>query len=399
MTPSDSMPEATTAPPAPSAVRAGTVAQPALQGSPPRRYGLLILGISSIVVLSMIVLLVIVYIIGGLGVGAFIFAGILALVPLVIVLLGIRWVDRWDPEPRGALVFSFLWGAGVAVLIALLVGAQVDNVINALGGPGPGYEFFGAVIQAPIVEEGGKGLGVLMLFWFMRKHFDGPVDGLVYAGMIAAGFAFSENILYFGQAILESGGSVAGVFQIFLIRGLLSPFAHVMFTACIGIALGLAASRSGAGGGVGYFFLGLIPAVALHALWNGSLFIVRDFYGYYALIQFPLFVLAIVIVIYLRRQESRITRAHLTAYAQAGWFNPDEVGALATGPGRRVAMAWARQNNVGRAMKRYIRAATRLAFARQSMVSGHRVVRAQEEEAALLEAVVASRHALRGGPV
>jgi RsiW-degrading membrane proteinase PrsW (M82 family) len=399
MTPSESMPEPTVAPPAPSAVRASALTQPALMGTPPRRYGLLIIGILSIVVLTMILLLVIVYLIAGLGVSAFIFAGVLALVPLAIVLLGIRWIDRWDPEPRGALVFAFLWGAGVAVLIALLVGAQIDNVVNSLGGPGPGYDFFGAVIQAPIVEEGGKGLGVLMLFWFARKHFDGPVDGLVYAGMIAAGFAFSENILYFGQAFLESGGSIVGVFQIFLIRGLLSPFAHVMFTACIGIVLGIAASRTGAGGGIGFFLLGLIPAVALHALWNGSLFIVQDFYGYYALIQFPLFMLAVAIVIYLRRQESRITRDHLAAYAYAGWFNPDEVGALATGSGRRVAMGWARQNGVGKAMKRYIRAATRLAFARQSMVSGHRVVRAQEEEAALLNAVVASRHALRGESV
>jgi RsiW-degrading membrane proteinase PrsW (M82 family) len=396
MTPSDSMPQPATAPPAPSAVREGALSQPALIDRPPRRYGLVILGSLAIAVLGLIVLLVIVYFIAGLGVGAFTFAGVLALVPLVIVLFGIRWIDRWDPEPRGTLVFAFLWGAGVAVLIALLVGAQIDNVVNALGGPGPGYDFFGAVIQAPIVEEGGKGLGVLMLFWFARKHFDGPVDGLVYAGMVAAGFAFSENILYFGQAILESGGSVVGVFQIFFIRGLLSPFAHVMFTACIGIVLGLAASRTGAGGGVGYLLLGLIPAVALHALWNGSLYIVRDFYGYYALIQFPLFVLAIAIVIYLRRQESRVTRAHLSAYAYAGWFNPDEVGALATGPGRRTAMSWARQHGVGRAMKTYIRASTRLAFARQSMLSGHRVVRAREEEAALLETVVASRRALRG---
>ncbi|PRY69678.1 RsiW-degrading membrane proteinase PrsW (M82 family) [Glaciihabitans tibetensis] len=394
------MPEPTTeptaAPRAPSEVRAGVVPQPALAGSPKRRYGLVILGVLAIAVLAIIVLLVIVYFIAGLGVSAFIFAGVLAIVPLAIVLLGIRWIDRWDPEPRGALAFCFLWGAGVAVLIALLVGAQVDNVVNSLGGPGPGYEFFGAVIQAPIVEEVGKGLGVLMLFLFARKHFDGPVDGLVYAATVAAGFAFSENILYFGQAIIESGGSVAGVFQIFLIRGLMSPFAHVMFTACIGIFLGLAASRTGGGGGAGFFLIGLIPAVALHALWNGSLFIVRDFYGYYLVIQLPLFLLAIAIVIYLRRQESRVTQRHLTAYALAGWFNPDEVGALATGQGRRTAMRWARQHGVDRAMKRYIRAATRLAFSRQSMVSGHRVVRAQEEEAAQLEVVVASRRALRG---
>jgi RsiW-degrading membrane proteinase PrsW (M82 family) len=318
-----------------------------------------------------------------------------ALVPLVIVALGIRWIDRWDPEPRGALAFAFLWGAGVAVLIALLVGAEVDNVINSLGGPGPGYEFFGAAIQAPIVEETGKGLGVLLLFLFARKHFDGPVDGLVYAATVAGGFAFTENILYFGQALLETG-TASGVIYIFLIRGLMSPFAHVMFTACIGVFLGIAASRMKSVGGIGFFFVGLIPAILLHALWNGSLFFVQDFFGYYAIVQVPLFILAIVLVVYLRRQESKVTLRHLTAYAAAGWFHPNEINALATGPGRRVAMAWARRQGIGRVMKRYIRDSTRLAFTRQRMTTGHNVTRAQGDEAMLLDSVVTLRRSLSG---
>jgi len=336
-----------------------------------------------------------VYLITGLGVTAFAFAGVLALVPLVIVALGIRWIDRWDPEPRGALAFAFLWGAGVAVLIALLVGAEVDNVINSLGGPGPGYEFFGAAIQAPIVEETGKGIGVLLLFLFARKHFDGPVDGLVYAATVAGGFAFTENILYFGQALLETG-TASGVVYIFLVRGLMSPFAHVMFTACIGIFLGIAASRTSALGGIGLFFVGLIPAILLHALWNGSLFFVQDFFGYYAVVQVPLFIFAILLVVYLRRQESKVALRHLTAYAAAGWFHPNEIGALATGPGRRVALAWARKYGIGRVMKRYIRDSTRLAFTRQRMSTGYNVPRAQADEAILLESIVTLRRSLTG---
>src|SRR5690606_26985258 len=136
--------------------------------------------------------------------------------PFAIVFFVVRWIDRWEPEPRTAIVFAFLWGAGVSVLIALLVGAGVDNLIYALGGPGFGYEFFGAAIQAPIVEEGGKGLGLLIIFFAARKHFDGPVDGLVYAAWVAGGFAFTENILYFGNRLVEAGTLMdPGVFEIF----------------------------------------------------------------------------------------------------------------------------------------------------------------------------------------
>ena len=392
MTPS----EQTTHPAAPLAsaeVRAEVVPQAALVEKPRPSGTLLIIGIVGIILLSLVMLLVLVYLITGLGVTAFAFAGVLALVPLVIVALVIRWIDRWDPEPRGALAFAFLWGAGVAVLIALLVGAEVDNVVNSLGGPGPGYEFFGAAIQAPIVEEAGKGLGVLLLFLFARKHFDGPVDGLVYAATVAGGFAFTENILYFGQALLESG-TASGVIYIFLIRGLMSPFAHVMFTACVGIFLGIAASRTGPAGGIGLFFVGLIPAILLHALWNGSLFFVQDFIGYYAIVQVPLFIFAVLLVVYLRKQESKIALKHLTAYAAAGWFHPNEISALATGPGRRVAMGWARRHGIHPVMKKYIRNSTRLAFTRQRMTTGYNVPRAQADEAILLDSIVENRRSL-----
>ena len=358
-----------------------------------RSSALLALAIVGIIVLAVVALLVTVYLISGLGVSGFALGGIMALVPLAIVFFGVRWIDRWEPEPRAAVVFAFLWGAGVAVLIALLVGAEVDNVINSLGGPGPGYEFFSAAIQAPIVEETAKGLGVLILFWAARKNFDGPVDGLVYAAWVAGGFAFTENILYFGSELLDPQGAPL---QIFLIRGIMSPFAHVMFTACTGLALGFAARRTGAFGAIGFFLLGLIPAILLHALWNGALFFVSDFFAYYAVVQFPLFLGAILLVIYLRRQEAKLTHDRLAEYAAVGWFNPDELPALATRAGRRQAIAWANRNGKGAEMKKYIRDATKLAFARQRIITGRNRIGAEADEAALLASVVESRKSLTG---
>lgn len=387
-----------TAPSAPAAspeVRADSAnsAQPATPFKP--GYGGVILAVIGITILTAVAVLVGLYLITGLGVTAFTVAGVLALIPLVIVLLGIRWIDRWEPEPRGALVFAFLWGAGMAVLVALLVDASVQNTLNALGGSREVADFLGAVIQAPLVEEGAKGFGILVIFWFARRHFDGPVDGVVYAATIAAGFAFSENILYFGGEIVQRGGVDGDVIHIFIVRGLLSPFAHVMFTSMTGLLLGLAAQRTNWFGAIGFYLLGLVPASLLHALWNGSLYFVSDFFSYYAIVQVPLFIGVVLLVVSFHRKEVRLTQARLGEYADAGWFAHDEVPALATGPGRRAAMAWARQRGVGTAMKRYIRDATRLALARQRLVSGRGALRAQADEQALLARILAERSKLR----
>jgi len=381
---------------APTAVAANAVnsAQPGLTAPTKPTNVLLILGIIGVVLVSIITLWVVTILIGNLGIDAFALGGIMALIPLAIVFFVVRWIDRWEPEPRLAVVFAFLWGAGVAVIIALLVGAEIDNVVYSMGGPGAGYEFFGAAIQAPIVEEGGKGLGLLILFLVARKHFDGPVDGLVYAAWVAGGFAFTENILYFGSQLLDAGGFDASVTEIFLVRGIMSPFAHVMFTSFIGVALGLAARRTGALGAIGFYIIGLIPAVLLHALWNGALFFVPDFYGYYILVQVPLFAIAVGIVFLLRRQEAKLTRDRLADYAAAGWFAPSEVNALATPAGRRQALAWAGSQGKRKQMKQYVNDATKLAFARQRIVTGRNKIGAQADEAALLGAILESRAAL-----
>ncbi len=107
---------------------------------------------------------------------------------------------------------------------------------------------FSAVVQAPIVEEFAKGLGVYLIFVTARRAFDGPVDGVVYGALVGAGFAFTENIQYFAISFIEGG--VVDVSTTFFVRGILSPFAHVMFTSVTGFALGLAARR-GTGGGPG----------------------------------------------------------------------------------------------------------------------------------------------------
>ncbi|QJU53735.1 PrsW family intramembrane metalloprotease [Herbiconiux sp. KACC 21604] len=386
------------APQAPAAALPATPMMPVATRPRGASTSSLVFGIIGILVLGFVFLAVIAYLVLGLGPVAFVICAIVALVPLAVVITAITLIDRWEPEPRPALWFAFLWGAAASVAIALIADFSIQLIVYAASdGLNTTSELWGSVIQAPVVEEGAKAAGILILLLFFRKQFDGPVDGLVYGATIAAGFAFTENILYFGQSLIESGG--IGLGFTFVLRGIMSPFAHVMFTACTGVALGFAVRRRNWLAGAGIFVLGLLLAIGLHALWNGSTYLVEGLGGFfllYLVVQVPLFALAVVFVVLLRRAETRLTRARLQEYAAAGWFSPAEVDMLSTGTGRRQAKTWARTLPPGgsAAMKSFMKHATRLAFVRQRMLVGRSAIGPRHDEAQLLDELLADRAAL-----
>ncbi len=312
---------------------------------------------------------------------------VLALIPLAIVFFVVRMIDRWEPEPKSLVFFAVAWGAIAAIGLTLLVDLGLTRLFGPLG------DAAGAVVQAPIVEEFWKGFGVFLVFLIARRSFDGPVDGVVYGALVGAGFAFTENIQYFAISLIEGGGAQLTV--TFIVRALLSPFAHAMFTSLTGLAIGLAARRhSSAGAALGYGVLGMLGAMLLHALWNGSATF-ADFFQLYITVQVPLFIGFILGIIALRREEARLTRARLGEYAAAGWFTPEEVTMLATPAGRKVGLNWASQLRGDRRplMREFIKDATTLATVRQRAITG-RDPMAGADEQALLARTRAARAAL-----
>ncbi|GAA1934318.1 PrsW family intramembrane metalloprotease [Microbacterium aoyamense] len=331
------------------------------------------------------------YFLNAIGPGASLVGMIVALIPLAAVLFAIRIIDRWEPEPRGLVIFAIAWGAVASVGIALGVDSALSVVLGARDSAAD--DAFRAVVQAPIVEELAKGLGVYLIFVTARRAFDGPLDGVVYGALVGAGFAFTENIQYFAISFIEGG--VADTGATFFVRGIMSPFAHVMFTSVTGFALGLAARRGAkAGRAFGPWMLGLVGAIILHALWNGST-VFGDFFVLYLTLQVPLFAVFIIGIIALRREEARLTRARLGDYAAAGWFTTQEVDMLATSAGRRTGLQWAASLRGDRTaiMKGFIADATALAAARQRSISG-RDPQAAEDEHVLLSRTAAARAAL-----
>src|SRR4029077_20615052 len=80
------------------------------------------------------------------------------------------------------------------------------------------------------------------MFYFMRREFDGVVDGVIYATFAALGFAAVENILYYGNAAkAEMLSNKEGIFAgTFIVRGILAPWGHPLYTSMTGLGFGIA---------------------------------------------------------------------------------------------------------------------------------------------------------------
>jgi RsiW-degrading membrane proteinase PrsW (M82 family) len=181
-----------------------------------------------------------------------------------------------------------LYGALVATSIALVV----NGVVGGLFG-----DSAATVLSAPFVEEGMKLLGILWAY--RRKLINGPLDGVVYAAIIALGFASVENILYFSVAASDNTLNAT-----FILRGVLSPFAHPLFTMWTGVFLGKALLL---GRRISNFVaMGLAMSICLHLSWNLTA-VLSEVSGAIPLFSFPLFIALFAYSIYyiykLRKDE------------------------------------------------------------------------------------------------
>lgn len=325
---------------------------------------------------------------------------VLALLPVAPVVAAFLWIDRFEPEPPRLLLGAFLWGAGISALVAVVINSSAIIAAELLLGRGQG-DVVGAVISAPLVEEFVKGAFVVGLLLIRRREFDGIVDGIVYAGITAAGFAFTENIIYFGRAFADAEGAVGpAVLATFVLRGVLSPFAHPLFTSMIGIGVGIASQARSRIVGTLAVLGGYVLAVVLHALWNSSTQLGAGFFGIYVLIMLPLFAGMIGLVVWQRRREADVLARQMPGFAAAGWIAPSEVPLLSSLAGRRRWRSAVRRRagaSAARAVEDYQHAVTELAFLRARAEKGALPPRS-DWHAELLDNVVRTRLAAVNAP-
>lgn len=302
---------------------------------------------------------------------ALVVGAVLAALPVGPLVAIFMWLDRYEPEPRLLLLLALGWGAFVATSVALVLQLGSSVLIGA-------DDVFGSAVVAPVTEEATKGLFILLLLWFRRHELDGVLDGLVYAGMVGIGFAFVENILYLSAAYQGDGtqaGGIGGAAVLFLVRCVLSPFAHPFFTAFLGIGVGIAVSSRRPAVRVVAPLLGYALAVGSHAAWNGSLVLDdgRNALSTYAFLMVPAFLLLSGFAIWARSRERHLLTRALDDCARRGFVHPAEIPWLASIPARRTARRHAERvggRSARTAMADYQREAIELAFLHHRYLRG-----------------------------
>jgi RsiW-degrading membrane proteinase PrsW (M82 family) len=309
-------------------------------------------------------------------------------VPLYLVL--VLWIDRYESEPYWMLATAFFWGALVAVFFAFLFNTASVISVALLTQDAGAAQAFGAVISAPIVEETAKALILVIFFFWKKDEFDGVIDGIVYAAMVGLGFAMTENIQYYGRAVTQAGAG--GLTLVFIIRGALAPFSHPMFTSFTGIGLGLARQSRNLAVKLIAPVMGLLAAMAMHAIWNGSgvIFGMGGFVLTYLLIMIPAFFIMFVVIALALRREGQIVREYLAPEFQGGLLTQQEYKQLGSLLGRMGASFNAlSRGGFGswQACRRLNQTASELAFHRSRVARGITAKDAREREEAYRQAL------------
>jgi protease PrsW len=321
-----------------------------------------IAGLAACCVLALIVLVIV-----NRGGTAPTLAGVaLAVLPIPLVMTGVLYLDRLEPEPRSLLAITFAGGAAAALLIGL-IGHGLSNTLITTPDLGPeagrvAATTLGAAFVGALIAESLKALVLLGLLRWRRGELDGTSDGVVYGSMTGLGFALVANL--FAYVAAERSGLTALV-SAFWERGLLGPLWDPLFTCMTGLGVAYAAANPGRRGRWAIAG-GWAAAVILHTAWDDS---VRAGAGRTAVVYVVLLcVLAALLAAMVadRRRIVALITHSLPPYRADQVMTDLDLEMLASLHWRRVARQWARLHcgmSGARVMAEYQLAATELALA------------------------------------
>jgi len=285
---------------------------------------------------------------------------IAGVVPTILYVLIVWWVDRYEKEPIQLLTCALLWGAIPAGILSFILETLSQGPVKQLS---QAYsQLVSTSVVAPVVEESIKGVALLGLFWLARHDFDDVLDGIVYGSIVGFGFAMSENILYFLRAWLYGGFSSWTITV--LGRALAFGFNHAMFTSFTGVGFGLARYERLRGRKALLILLGLMAAITAHFAHNVWLAV-----GGFCVLSFLLDwtgVLVVFIIILLAwRRESAWMAAELPGEVAAGVLTPLQFETVSSRRGR-LRREWQLLGISGlhqaRLWRQLVKASTELAF-------------------------------------
>jgi len=330
----------------------------------------------------------------GLNVRAIGLAVAAAILPTLLYGALIIWLDRNEPESWEVRGLAFFWGAVIAVFFALFLNTAAWSFFTVASSQDTG-SILTAIAVAPLVEESVKGLAVLVVLWFTRRHIDGVLDGMLIGALVGLGFAMTENITYFGVAYSDGGAAAVGT--LFIIRSLINGMGHAVWTSFTGAAVGWSRARHGRGvlrlivpvigwgaAGLGHSIWNLGASLTISVLTIGleRVFLLPE---WQALIlagivgglpfSIPPLLVALLIALLGRDQESRVVRRYLPVEVRLGTLTPEEYQTVSDPLTRKSALAAARRDGGirrRRQQREFNQIATRLAFFHYHAVEGER---------------------------
>lgn len=296
-----------------------------------------------------------------------------ALIPTAGYALLLWWIDRYEKEPVQLLAVAFLWGAGPAAILSIILEVALAGPISSLGTEGLLGRLLSASVGAPIVEESAKGIALIFLLLVVPRAFDGVLDGIVYGAMIGFGFAMTEDVVAYFIPILREHGLGVGLINIFM-RTVVFGFNHAFWTGLLGASVGYARMVRSRDRRLLVLMIGAFLAVVMHGLHNvGAALVERTVFlslGFSALVDWGgVAALGTVAALDLRTERRWIERG-LDEEVRRGELSPQEFDLLHSAR-RRWQVHWRARRQGGRlgarAVGRYFQTATRLAFDKQHL--------------------------------
>jgi RsiW-degrading membrane proteinase PrsW (M82 family) len=184
------------------------------------------------------------------------------LIPVVFVafLYDHQHISALDPITIAAsfCIGGVLGVIGSSVLESLLL-PIASNPTNGLS--------FGSALLVGLIEEGCKILAVIILA--RRMPHTSQMDGLLLGGAVGMGFAALESTGYAFTAFLLARGHIEASIATTVVRGLVAPFGHGIWSALLGAILFRESTPGRFRFNLPVILMYLFVSI-LHALWDGS---------------------------------------------------------------------------------------------------------------------------------
>ncbi|WOP18556.1 PrsW family intramembrane metalloprotease [Raineyella sp. LH-20] len=297
-------------------------------------------------------------------------------VPLAVVFV---LADRLRPQGLWLWAIALVWGGLVATAIAAPINTWASAHLSIVGDGDPATSLRGAVFVAPFVEEAAKATVVFWIAILLRHRAMSWLSTVALAGLSGTGFAFVENIVYYGRIYryvsVTSGTGVdaqQAMNQLALMRGGMTFFAHPLFTVMTGIGVATALRARSKRVRVLAPLTGFLVAALLHMVFNFTASADSPVGLMLWFVALSLVGAVVGVVLGQLRRERAVLRARLTEYGRYGWLDPATAEALVAARVRIRARWYAlwRGPATFLATWRLQRAAVELAYLRDAVGRG-----------------------------